>query len=147
MLIVFESRKLPRGGEARAMEHESLQNFVRDLDLPSIDTFENIYADRNYMICLEITEFNSICPKTGLPDFATLTLEYVPDQRCAEMKSLKLYITAYRNVGIFQENATNRILDDFVKYVQPRSAVLTGRFNARGGIGTIVRVEYPYPEH
>lgn len=127
------------------MEYESLQNFVRDLDLPSIETFENIYADRDYTITLEITEFNSICPKTGLPDFATLKMEYIPDHLCAEMKSLKLYITAYRDIGIFQENATNRILDDFVKDVQPRSAVLTGRFNARGGIGTIVRAEYPYP--
>lgn len=125
--------------------YEGLQDGIRGLELPAIETFENIYADRDYTIRLEIDEFNSICPKTGLPDFATLVLEYVPDQACAEMKSLKRYMTSYRNIGIFQENAANRILDDFVRHVRPRRAVLTGTFNARGGIGTVVRVEYPYP--
>ncbi len=127
------------------MDYENLQQHIRDLKLPEIETFENLYADRDYHIRLEIEEFNSICPKTGLPDFATILIDYVPGRRCAELKSLKLYITAYRNVGIFQENATNRILDDFVKWVEPRSAVVTGLFNARGGIATRVTARYPCP--
>lgn len=127
------------------MDYENLQQHIRDLKLPEIETFENLYADRDYHIRLEIEEFNSLCPKTGLPDFATLLIDYVPGRRCAEMKSLKLYITAYRNVGIFQENATNRILDDFVKWVEPRSAVVTGIFNARGGIAARVTARYPRP--
>lgn len=125
------------------MEYEGLQENIRDLELPSIETFENIYADRDYTISLEIEEFNSICPRTGLPDFGVMVLEYVPDRLCAELKSLKLYITEFRNIGIFQENAANRILDDFVRTVKPRSAVLTANFNARGGISTTVTVSYP----
>ena len=128
------------------MDYENIQQHIRDLKLPDIETFENIYAERDYHIRLEIEEFNSICPKTGLPDFATVHIDYVPDRRCAEMKSLKLYITAYRNVGIFQENAANRILDDFVKHVRPRSAKVTGIFNARGGIGTRVEAQFPFQE-
>ena len=125
------------------MDYEDLQNNIRELELPAIETFENIYSDRDYTVELEMPEFNSICPKSGLPDFATLFLEYVPDKVCAELKSMKLYINAYRNLGIFQENVVNRILDDFVKYVQPRSATVTGTFNPRGGISTVVTARFP----
>ncbi len=127
------------------MTYEGLQGNIRDLELPVIETFENIYADRDYTIRLEIGEFNSICPKTGLPDFGTMVIEYVPDRLCAETRSLKLYVTAFRNIGIFQENAANRVLDDFVKHVEPRRAVLTARFNTRGGIASVIHAEYPPP--
>jgi 7-cyano-7-deazaguanine reductase len=125
------------------MDYEGLQENIRDLSLPAIEWFENKYPDRDYTIRIDIPEFTCICPKTGLPDFATLALEYVPDRRCVELKSLKLFIHAFRDVGIFHEHATNRILDDFVRSVAPRRAELTGVFNARGGIATTVRVSFP----
>ena len=125
------------------MEYEGLQGHIRDLRLPDIEAWENQYPDRDYRIKIEVPEFTCICPKTGLPDFATLTLEYIPDRLCVELKSLKLYMHAFRGVGIFHEHAANRILDDFVKAVRPRSAELTGVFNARGGIATTVAVKYP----
>ena len=126
------------------MEYEGLQDQVRELELPAIETFQNIYPERDYQIHFEIPEFTSICPRTGLPDFGGLVIDYVPDRLCAEMKSLKLYINAFRNIGIFQENAVNRILDDFVKHVRPRSATLTGTFNPRGGMTTVVTARYPF---
>ena len=125
------------------MEYEGLQGHIRDLRLPEIETWENQYPDRDYRIRIEVPEFTCICPKTGLPDFAALTLEYIPDRLCVELKSLKLYIHAFREVGIFHEHVTNRVLDDFVKAVRPRSAEVTGVFNARGGIATTVSVKYP----
>src|SRR5262249_31982674 len=125
------------------MEYEGLQGHIRDLRMPEIESWENKYPDRDYSIRIEVPEFTCICPKTGLPDFATLTLEYVPDRRCVELKSLKLYIHAFRNVGIFHDHAANRILDDFVRAVEPRRAELMGVFNARGGIATTVRVSFP----
>jgi 7-cyano-7-deazaguanine reductase len=125
------------------MEYEGLQETIRDLRLPEIETWENKYPDRDYTIRIEVPEFTCICPKTGLPDFATLTIEYVPDRRCVELKSLKLFIHAFRGVGIFHEHATNRILDDLVRAVRPRRLQLTGVFNARGGIATTVSVRYP----
>jgi 7-cyano-7-deazaguanine reductase len=125
------------------MDYEGLQENIRDLALPEIETWENQYSDRDYRILIEIPEFTCVCPKTGLPDFATLTIEYVPDRLCAELKSFKLYLVAYRQVGIFHEHVANRILDDFVRSVRPRSAQLTGVFNPRGGISTTVTVRYP----
>jgi 7-cyano-7-deazaguanine reductase len=127
------------------MEYEGLQDHIRDLPLPEIESWENQYPDRDYKIRIEVPEFTCICPKTGLPDFATLTFEYTPDRRCVELKSLKLYLVAYRSVGIFHEHAVNRILDDLVRAVAPRSAELTGVFNARGGIATTVTAAYPRP--
>jgi len=125
------------------MEYDGLQEHIRDLRLPEIETWENKYPHRDYRIRIKIPEFTCICPKTGLPDFATLTLEYVPDRQCVELKSLKLYIISYRNVGIFHEHVVNKVLEDFVRAVQPRSAELTGAFRARGGIGTTVMASYP----
>jgi len=124
-------------------EYEGRQDHIRDLRLPDLETWENKYPDRDYRIHLDIPEFNCICPKTGLPDFATITVDYVPDQKCVELKSLKLYITAYRNVGIFHEHAVNKILDDFVRAVGPRSVEVRGLFGARGGITTSVEVRWP----
>ena len=104
--------------------------------LPEIETWPNQYAD--YEIEIAIPEFTSVCPKTGLPDFGELVLRYVPDKRCLELKSYKMYLLAYRNLGIFQENVVNRILRDVVKAAQPKMATVVGDFSPRGGLGTIV---------
>ena len=119
-------------------DYEGLQSDVRRLELPTLEVWTNEYPDRDYTVRIEIPEFSCICPKTGLPDFATLTIEYVPDRHCVELKSLKYYITAFRDLGIFHEHVVNRVLDDFVREVKPRSARLEGIFNARGGIATTV---------
>ncbi len=103
-----------------------------------LETFENQYPERDYTIEIVCPEFTSVCPKTGQPDFGTLTLIYTPDQRCVELKSLKLYLQQYRNEGIFYESVTNRILDDLVAVVRPRRMTLVAAFNARGGITTTV---------
>ena len=107
-----------------------------------LEVFDNQFPQRNYTIEIVCPEFTSVCPKTGQPDFGTLTFLYVPDQKCVELKSLKLYLQQFRNQGIFYENITNRILDDLVAAVQPRSMKLTASFTPRGGISTTVVVEY-----
>ncbi len=109
--------------------------------LPRIDTWPNQYP--GYEITIEIPEYTAICPKTKLPDFGTIRLTYVPDQSCLELKSLKMYIHAYRNLGIFYENAVNRILADLVKACQPISATVTGEFTARGGLRSVIKAHYP----
>ena len=96
-------------------------------------------------ISVEIPEYNAICPKTGLPDFGHLTIRYVPDRLCLELKSLKLYIVAYRNVGIFYENAVNRILADCVAACRPKTMSVTGTFSSRGGISSTVEARWPSP--
>jgi 7-cyano-7-deazaguanine reductase len=101
-------------------------------------TFPNPQPRRDYRIHMEIPEFTCLCPKTGQPDFATLILDYVPDRKCVELKSLKLYIWSYRNEGAFHEAVTNRILDDLAAATQPRYMRLTARFYVRGGIFTTV---------
>ena len=111
--------------------------------LPPIDTFPNQF--RGYEITIRIPEFTSVCPKTGLPDFGTITITYVPRTSCLELKSLKEYILAYRNLGIFYENAVNRILDDVVSAARPVRAEVTGAFNARGGLFSVVEAAYPRP--
>jgi len=107
-----------------------------------LETFENQFPGRDYTIEIRCPEFTSVCPKTGQPDFGVLTFIYTPDQKCVELKSLKLYLNQFRNEGIFYENATNRILDDFVAMVEPRRVVLMAEFSARGGITTTVTVSY-----
>lgn len=107
-----------------------------------LETFENQYPDRDYTIQIVCPEFTSVCPKTGQPDFGTLTFTYVPDRRCVELKSLKLYLQQFRNEGIFYEHATNRILDDLVSAVQPRRMTLVATFTPRGGITTSVTAAY-----
>ncbi len=123
-------------------DYDGLQEDVRTLELPALETWTNQYSDRDYHVRMEVPEFNCICPKTGLPDFATITIDYVPDAECIELKALKLYLTAFRNVGIFHEHAVNRILDDFVRATAPRSVDIEGVFNSRGGIQTSVRAQY-----
>jgi len=107
----------------------------------SLETFPNPAPERDYHIHMQIPEFTCLCPKTGQPDFATLTLDYIPDQLCIELKSLKLYIWAFRNEGHFHEAVTNRILDDLAAATQPRYMRLTARFYVRGGIFTNVVAE------
>ncbi len=109
--------------------------------LPEIETWPNQYAD--YEIEIGMPEFTSVCPKTGLPDFGDIALRYVPAKRCLELKSYKLYLNAFRNLGIFQENAVNRILEDVVKAAAPVKAKVTGVFKARGGLSTVVMAEWP----
>jgi 7-cyano-7-deazaguanine reductase len=111
--------------------------------LPDIECWENQYPE--YTIEIVLPEYTAICPKTGLPDFGTLTITYIPDQLCLELKSLKEYITAYRNVGIFYENAVNRILRDLVAACAPRSMTVRGEFTPRGGIRSNVEARYTSP--
>ena len=108
----------------------------------NLETFANLYPNRDYHIHMEIPEFTCLCPKTGQPDFATLYLDYIPDCLCIELKSLKLYIWSFRNEGVFHEAVTNRILDDLVKITAPRFMRLTAKFFVRGGIFTNVVAEH-----
>ena len=107
-----------------------------------LQTFANPSPRRDYRICMEIPEFTCLCPMTGQPDFARLSLEYVPDRRCVELKSLKLYVWSYRNQGAFHEAVTNRIVEDLARAMRPRFLRLTAKFNVRGGIFTSVVVEH-----
>ena len=107
-----------------------------------LETFENPYPDRDYEIETVCPEFTSVCPITGQPDFGTLTITYVPDQKCFELKSLKLYLQQYRNHGAFYEDVTNRILDDLIAKTQPRRMTILAAFTPRGGIRTNVKVEH-----
>jgi 7-cyano-7-deazaguanine reductase len=107
-----------------------------------LETFENQFPGREYTIEIVCPEFTSVCPKTGQPDFGTLTFSYCPDQHCVELKSLKMYLQQFRNRGIFYENVTNRILDDMVAVLQPRWIKLVAAFTPRGGIGTTVTVRH-----
>ena len=107
-----------------------------------LETFDNPRPERDYTIRIRIPEFTCLCPKTGQPDFATLFLDYVPDVRCVELKSLKLYVWSYRDVGAFHEAVTNQILDDIVRATAPRFMRLTAEFNVRGGVYTNVVAEY-----
>ena len=110
-----------------------------------LETFANPEPRRDYTIRMQIPEFTCLCPRTGQPDFATLDLEYVPDQRCVELKSLKLYIWSFRDEGAFHEAVTNRILDDLASVLDPRFIRLTAEFNVRGGIYTSIVAEQRRP--
>ena len=112
---------------------------------PSIDVWENQFP--GYEILIDDPEFTSICPKTGLPDFGILTIRYMPKRECLELKSLKEYLFEYRNLGIFQENIVNQVLDDIVKATAPQWAVVKGDFRPRGGISTVVEAFYPRPKN
>jgi 7-cyano-7-deazaguanine reductase len=104
--------------------------------------WENKYADKDYVVRFDTPEFTCICPKTGLPDFAHIYIEYSPDAGCIELKSFKEYLMAYRNIGIFHEHAVNRMLEDLVKACSPKWMKVKGEFNTRGGITTTVEAEY-----
>lgn len=114
---------------------------VKNIKLPLIDAWENQY-EREYTITIVHPEFTSVCPKTGLPDFGKITIEYIPDKLCMELKSLKFYFLQYRNFGIFMENIANRVLDDVVKAVKPKYCKVTGDFSPRGGLSSIIEATY-----
>jgi 7-cyano-7-deazaguanine reductase len=122
--------------------YEGLQKDIRKLKTPKIDVWLNQYPDKIYTIVMDIPEFTCICPKTGLPDFADIKIEYSPGKYCVELKSLKMYTIFFRNIGIFHEHVVNKIMEDFVKVVSPRWVKITGVFNPRGGIQTTVLREY-----
>jgi len=126
----------------KSSSYEGLQKNVRKLKTPEIEVWQNQYPDKIYTINLDIPEFTCICPKTGLPDFAVIRLEYSPAKFCVELKSFKMYTIFYRNVGIFHEHLINKMLEDFVKAVKPIRARIEGVFNPRGGITTTVSREY-----
>src|SRR3989338_922145 len=120
-------------------EKSKLSRKGLDVRLPEMDVFPNLFP--GYRVTLSVPEYTSLCPKTGQPDFGTLTLAYVPGRWCVELKSFKLYIHAYRNVGISYENDVNRVLRDFVRACRPKWACLKGEFTPRGGIRSVVEAE------
>jgi len=122
--------------------YEGLQDKVRGLKTPEIETWNNKYPERDYVIKIEMPEFTSLCPKTGLPDFGNITIRYIADKLCLELKSLKYYIMFYRDVGMFSEHIVNKMLDDVVRACKPKWVEIVGEFNARGGIKTSVSAEY-----
>tara|TARA_Y100000746_G_scaffold31631_2_gene23830 strand:+ start:384 stop:740 length:357 start_codon:yes stop_codon:yes gene_type:complete len=114
-------------------------NQMNEPKYTDLEIVPNEYGNRDYTIEVSVPEFNCVCPRTGLPDFGTINITYVPDQSIVELKSLKLYMVKFRNIGIFHEHVTNRILDDFTKACKPKKIEITGDFNPRGGIKTIVK--------
>ncbi|MBI4778388.1 NADPH-dependent 7-cyano-7-deazaguanine reductase QueF [Candidatus Desantisbacteria bacterium] len=123
--------------------YQEKQDNIRELKIiPNLEVVENQYAGEDYLVELKTNEFTTVCPKTGLPDFAIVIIHYKPDLYLVEQKSLKLYLTGYRNIGIFQEHATNKILTDFIACVQPKWAKIETIWNARGGIDVRVEQEY-----
>ena len=114
-------------------------NQMNEPKYTDLEIVPNEYDNRDYTIEVSVPEFNCVCPRTGLPDFGTINITYVPDQSIVELKSLKLYMVKFRNIGIFHEHVTNRILDDFTKACKPKKIEITGDFNPRGGIKTIVK--------
>ena len=117
------------------------------VDREVLERFEYAYPGRSTELKIETDEFTSVCPMTGLPDFATLEITYVPYRYCVELKSLKYYLMSYRNVGIYQELATDRLLRDLAAALEPKRLVVETDYNIRGGIHTVCRAEYPTPSH
>lgn len=109
--------------------------------LPALETWPNQF--QSYVITTRFPEYSSVCPKTGMPDYGTLTIQYMPRKECLELKALKLYLLAYRNLGIFYENAVNKILQDIVAATQPEWCVVRGEFTPRGGLTTTVFARWP----
>ncbi len=131
------------------MHHHSysrLQDNIRQMETPNIETWKNEYSDKDYTIEVTNPEFTAVCPKTGLPDFGTIQITYIPDKQCIELKSLKEYFLFYRDVGIFHEHVVNKILTDFVAACNPRKVEIIGDFHIRGGIKTVVRANYEREE-
>lgn len=131
------------------MHHHSysrLQDNIRQMETPNIETWKNEYSDKDYTIEVTNPEFTAVCPKTGLPDFGTIQITYIPDKQCVELKSLKEYFLFYRDVGIFHEHVVNKILADFVAACNPRKVEIIGDFHIRGGIKTVVRANYEREE-
>ena len=127
----------------RAYSDEHAESGVSQ-PMPDIECWPNQYGP-DYEIEIVMPEFTSVCPKTGLPDHGTLTLKYVPDKLCLELKALKMYMLEYRNLGIFQENIVNRVLEDVVRWAKPEWAEVKGDFRPRGGISTVIVARWPRP--
>jgi 7-cyano-7-deazaguanine reductase len=146
MSLSKESR-LTESPEPLSPRHLGAKSILTDEQIASpvtiLDTFANPRPGRSYEVKFVFPEFTSVCPVTGQPDFATITVSYVPDQRCVEMKSLKLYFLAYRNKGIFYEGVVNTILDDLVSVLSPKRMTVVGEFAVRGGTAGIVTCQYP----
>ena len=127
------------------MGHQSysgLQDNIREMETPNIETWKNEYSNNDYTIEITNPEFTAVCPKTGLPDFGTIQIIYIPDEQCVELKSLKEYFLFFRDVGIFHEHVVNKILADFVTACNPRRVEIVGDFHIRGGMKTVVRANY-----
>ena len=122
--------------------YEGRQKNIRSLKTPAIEVWENQYPDREYIVDLTTDEFTCICPKTGLPDFATINIQYKPTKVCIELKSFKMYLIFYREVGIFHEHLVNKLMDDLVAACKPRWMKIDVIMNPRGGIATTVSAEY-----
>lgn len=130
---------------AETLEHSGLiidETPPDAMDLPELDTFQYKYPGKEIHISLTCPEFTAICPFSDFPDFATIKIDYVPNQLCVELKSLKLYINAFRPIRIFHEHVVNRILDDFVRACDPLKVEIEGDFNLRGNIKTVIRAFY-----
>ena len=123
----------------------SSARFPDSPDKARLEAFPNANSKRDYWIEFDCPEFTCLCPVTGQPNFGHISIRYIPDNLCLESKSLKLYLFSFRNHGAFHENVVNRVLDDLVRTIKPRRAVVTGRFNARGGIAITVTAEHPGP--
>ena len=108
-----------------------------------LEVVENHYVDRDYLVKVSIPEFSCVCPRSSLPDYAVIDIHYIPDKHIVELKSLKLYIVKFRNIGIFHEHVTNKIMDDFKKASNPKKIEVWGRFKPRGGISTVVESHWP----
>ena len=126
----------------RDQSYSGLQDHIREMETPSIETWKNEYSDNDYTIEITNPEFTAVCPKTGLPDFGTIQISYIPDERCVELKSLKEYFLFFREVGIFHEHVVNKVLADFVVACNPRKVEIVGDFHIRGGMKTVVRTNY-----
>ena len=123
--------------------NRSAQAYPDSPDKAKLEAFENAYPKRDYWVHFDCPEFTCLCPITGQPDFAHITIRYIPNKLCLESKALKLYLFSFRNHGTFHEEVVNRILDDVVKAIKPRQAEVKGVFNPRGGIGITIEAEYP----
>jgi len=115
---------------------------IMDKKLKLLEVFKNQYSNRDYTVTHVAPEFTSLCPKTGQPDFGKITVEYIPDKLCIELKSLKIYLNSYRNDGIFYESVTNKILEDLISVCRPRYMKITADFNVRGGISSVIVAEH-----
>ena len=116
---------------------------LREPSHKDLGVVENQYVDRDYVVKVSIPEFSCVCPRTGMPDYAVIDIHYIPNKYIVELKSLKLYMVGFRNLGIFHEHVTNKIMDDFKKASSPRKIEVWGRFNPRGGICTVVESRWP----
>ena len=129
---------------AKTSDYQIHQKKYQSAQLPELEVVDNHYSDREYHVRFEVPEFTCVCPKTGQPDFATLIIEFYPAKKLVELKSLKLHLQGYRNVGVFHEHVANKVLDTLVKAIAPRRMRISADFNVRGGIHTVVTAGYKW---